>query len=148
MKTTRHAPLAFSSHKCSTFAVRLSQAHCRRVERASIDEAYLDLTEEAAKLCQEVEAGNARDVADSPETDLQVMLRSPHLGPWLNHFACEHDALIQRWSIVSRAHLRIPTFKRLVNRLLRLLWSLCMFCWSISPALGYGRPPCRPDERL
>lgn len=51
-----------------------SQAHCRRVERASIDEAYLDLTEEAAKLCQEAEAGRAEDVADAPETDLQASL--------------------------------------------------------------------------
>lgn len=48
------------------------QAHCRRVERASIDEAYLDLTEEAAKLCQEAEAGDAENVAIAPETDLQV----------------------------------------------------------------------------
>lgn len=53
-------------------ALCLSQAHCRRVERASIDEAYLDLTEEAAKLCQEAEAGGAEDVANAPETDLQV----------------------------------------------------------------------------
>lgn len=49
-----------------------SQAHCRRVERASIDEAYLDLTEEAAKLCQEAEAGGAENVANAPETDLQA----------------------------------------------------------------------------
>lgn len=48
------------------------QAHCRRVERASIDEAYLDLTQEAAKLCQETEAGKGEDVANAPETDLQV----------------------------------------------------------------------------
>lgn len=50
----------------------MSQAHCRRVERASIDEAYLDLTEEAAKLCQEAEAGGAENVANAPETDLQA----------------------------------------------------------------------------
>lgn len=48
------------------------QTHCRRVEKASIDEAYMDLTEEAAKLCQEAEAGDAEDVANAQETDLQV----------------------------------------------------------------------------
>lgn len=49
-----------------------SQNHCRRVERASIDEAYLDFTEEAAKLCQDAEAGEAPDLENAPETDLQV----------------------------------------------------------------------------
>ncbi|CAM9754538.1 unnamed protein product, partial [Hapterophycus canaliculatus] len=49
----------------------VSQAHCRRVERASIDEAYLDLTEEAAKLCQDAEAGKGEGVRNPPETDLQ-----------------------------------------------------------------------------
>lgn len=42
------------------------------MERASIDEAYMDLTEEAARLCLETEAGKGEDVADAPETDLQV----------------------------------------------------------------------------
>lgn len=32
----------------------------------------MDLTEEAARLCQEAEAGDAEDVANAPETDLQV----------------------------------------------------------------------------
>ncbi|CAM9159339.1 unnamed protein product [Ectocarpus fasciculatus] len=73
---TRHdkgaCKVSLERYRTASFAIMaIFQAHCRRVERASIDEAYLDLTEEAAKLCQEVEAGNARDVADSPETDLQ-----------------------------------------------------------------------------
>ncbi|CAM9197043.1 unnamed protein product [Ectocarpus sp. 6 AP-2014] len=73
---TRHdkgaCKVSLERYRTASFAIMaIFQAHCRRVERASIDEAYLDLTEEAAKLCQEVEAGSARDVADSPETDLQ-----------------------------------------------------------------------------
>ena len=32
----------------------------------------MDLTEEAARLCEDAEEGKAEDVAIAPETDLQV----------------------------------------------------------------------------
>lgn len=56
------------------------------MERASIDEAYLDLTEEAAKLFQGTEAEENQDMANVPETDLQV-----HVLPRLMKFTSVAD---------------------------------------------------------
>ncbi|CAM9285497.1 unnamed protein product [Scytosiphon promiscuus] len=64
--------VSLERYRTASFAIMaIFQAHCRRVERASIDEAYLDLTEEVAKICQEAEAGKGEGVGDPPETDLQ-----------------------------------------------------------------------------
>lgn len=54
------------------------------MERASIDEAYLDLTEEVAKLCRQIENGKGQDLANAPEMDLQVKNRTFR--------ACRRDA--------------------------------------------------------
>ncbi|CAM9207140.1 unnamed protein product [Sphacelaria rigidula] len=68
----RSCKVSLERYRVASFAIMaIFQNHCRRVERASIDEAYLDFTEEAAKLCQDAEAGEAPDLENAPETDLQ-----------------------------------------------------------------------------
>lgn len=124
----------------------LSQTHCRRVERASIDEAYLDLTEEAAKLCQEAETGDAEDVANAPETDLQVPVGKQVVVRFVAPPKTYFSLLLFRWSLpYTFLYLKVVFFVKLSRGVKRSLQKAAVALMNeLLFFLGYHYPRAPP----